>query len=282
MNSSEEQFEALSQQIEQREQLARRRAWLVTLIPIILAVLFLTYTIWQIAQAEKTLAVRTSELSDVEKEIIILHTQLPEAQAGLSQAQKNVAAAQTMEADSRVKYSNAQTELANVQATQVLVSQQLATANADMLTARGLAPYSCSLSPERLKEFYGTGGTRADMLDYLFILQKRNVPWNLHGFSIEDGFDSPNFALFVLKNFNLVPSDTQPDKKPWDILPPTSFPSDGDIVYYDSGYTMFYYNIGIDPVYGEPIPCVIGMTPLGIQVLRIDFAAQRGALQVFR
>ena len=55
METPEEQIESLARKIEQREKLTRRRAWLITLIPVIFAGLFLTYTIWQIAQAEQKL-----------------------------------------------------------------------------------------------------------------------------------------------------------------------------------------------------------------------------------
>lgn len=68
MNSSEEQLETLAQKIEQREQHARRRAWLVTSIPIIFAGLFLAYTIWQIS-------IKTTQLSVVETKMNAISAQ---------------------------------------------------------------------------------------------------------------------------------------------------------------------------------------------------------------
>ncbi len=281
MNSSEEQLEELARKIEQRQLITRRWVWLTTMIPIIFAVVFLVYTLWQINIAVQKRNQAVTALEQATLELATVEAKIPAAQATVTAAEATQVQLQVGLSQAQVALATSTAELANVQAA-------LATSNADMLTARGFTPYACSISPERLKEHaYGT--RQADVLNYLFSLQQKNVAWNPHGFSIADGFDSPNFALFVLQNATeppLVSPDIQRDTLPWNIitLPSTTSPKDGDIIYYESGYTMFYYNIGVDP---DPntmqyyIPCVIGMTPLGIQVLKVDFATQRGALQVF-
>jgi hypothetical protein len=49
-------------------------------------------------------------------------------------------------------------------------------------------------------------------------------------------------------------------------LPRRSKPLVGDVVFYQAGYTMFYYE------YRGGSPFVIGMTPLGVLALKPDFA----------
>jgi hypothetical protein len=47
-------------------------------------------------------------------------------------------------------------------------------------------------------------------------------------------------------------------------FPPASQPREGDLIFYDGGYVMFYFRASSGPF-------CIGMTPAGILSLRIDF-----------
>ncbi|MEK6754156.1 MAG: hypothetical protein AABZ00_17995 [Chloroflexota bacterium] len=271
MDSPEEQLESLSKKIEEREQLARRRAWFITLIPIVFAGLFLTYTIWQIAQAELKLAQKTSELAGVENEITVLRTQLPEAQATLGAMQ---AVTDKLQAD----LSQSESALATATA-------QLSETQKELDAARVFAQNSCPIDEMVLKEYTSNYTPQAQALLYLIGAQlDKKVPWNPGGFSETAGFDSPNFALYVLQNaipgFPLVSAEYQPGALPWNILQPTAAPQDGDIVYYQSGYTMFYYELPISYGAAEKMKCVIGMAPLGIISQQLGFAEYLGALKV--
>jgi hypothetical protein len=111
------------------------------------------------------------------------------------------------------------------------------------------------------------------------ILELRNdgVGWHLGGTSPRVGFDSPGFAAFVLRSFNVPLGDVQlgdsvaaTSQKLWENLPPASSPEVGDLVFYPAGYVLFYFTDR------QQQPFVIGMTPFGITALKPDFAQPRG------
>lgn len=264
MDTPEEKFESLARNIERRELLARQRAWLLSLVPLIFAGLLLAYTIWQVAgaklelaQAEAQLSNTSSQLDTVESNLTSLQSQLPTAQAALTQVGEQLTQSQSaLEA--------AQQELD-------LSQSALATAQADLAAARAFVRNACSINEETLKEFMSQETPAVEMLRFLLDLQGNDIHWNPGGFSLEEGFDSPDFALYALQNLGFL-AEYSPGTRLWNVLQPASRLQNGDIVYYDSGYTMFYYNLPVSYGSFETMDCVIGMTPLGIQAQLIDFA----------
>lgn len=259
MDSSEELLESLSRKIEERERLSRRRAWLLTSIPIIFAGLFLAYTIWQITQAEMKLDDTTNKLALIEQDYTDMQTQVPQAQTALVAARTEIAHANSSLATATAQVGEAMSELNRVQA---------------------FAEFGCRIDEMVLKEYTSDYTVQAQVLLYLQEIQYRDVPWNPGGFSELEGFDSPNFALHVLQMYNLASSDYLPGTRPWEFLPAASVPGNGDLIYYESGYTMFYYKLPVEYGGSETQECVIGMTPLRVRSLDISFANQRGVLKV--
>ncbi len=264
MDTPEEKFETLARNIERRELLARRRAWLLSLVPLVFAGLLLAYTVWQVAgaklelaQTEAQLSNTSSQLDTVESNLTSLQSQLPTAQAALTQVGE--------------QFTQSQAALETAQQELDLSQSALATAQADLDSARAFIRNACPINEEALKEFMSQETPAVQMLRFLLDLQRANVRWNPGGFSLEEGFDSPNFALYALQNFGFL-TDYSRGSRPWNILRPASRLMDGDIVYYDSGYTMFYYRLPVSYGSSETRECVIGMTPLGIQAQLIDFA----------
>jgi len=138
-------------------------------------------------------------------------------------------------------------------------------------TARKVHPVEGS----DLKELFSNAGRRAELLSAIYALQQRDVVWRVGGTSPKQGFDSPSFAIFVLENHSLVPkgSMSQIHHDVGDeqrllrtLLKTESSPSVGDVVFYATGLTMFYYKDRL----GRPF--VMGMTPVGILCLDPDFA----------
>lgn len=264
MDTPEEKFETLTRNIERRELLARRRAWLLSLVPLVFAGLLLAYTVWQVAgaklelaQTEAQLSNTSSQLDTVESNLTSLQSQLPTAQAALTQVGE--------------QFTQSQAALETAQQELDLSQSALATAQADLDSARAFIRNACPINEEALKEFMSQETPAVQMLRFLLDLQRADVRWNPGGFSREEGFDSPNFALYALQNFGFL-TDYGRGSRPWNILRPASRLMDGDIVYYDSGYTMFYYRLPVSYGSSETRECVIGMTPLGIQAQLIDFA----------
>lgn len=92
-----------------------------------------------------------------------------------------------------------------------------------------------------------------------------NPSWKLGGTSPESGFDSPSFAAYILiKKLNVLDISFGERYKMTDIIPATDDPRPGDLIFYDGGYAMFYMK-------DRGHPFCVGMTPLGIASLEIDF-----------
>lgn len=91
------------------------------------------------------------------------------------------------------------------------------------------------------------------------------VSWKLNGYSPETGFDSPGFAAWLLNKNEILRIEPSRRYRLPEMLPETDNPQIGDLIFYDSGYAMFYFR----DRYGHPF--CIGMTPLGIAALEINF-----------
>jgi len=96
-------------------------------------------------------------------------------------------------------------------------------------------------------------------------MKMEGVGWKLNGYSPEEGFDSPSFAAWLLNKNELLRIEPSQRYRLPEMLPETDNPRIGDLVFYDSGYAMFYFR----DRYGHPF--CIGMTPLGIAALEINF-----------
>ncbi len=96
-------------------------------------------------------------------------------------------------------------------------------------------------------------------------MKMEGIGWKLNGYSPEEGFDSPSFAAWLLNKNDLLRIEPSQRYRLPEMLPETDNPRIGDLVFYDSGYAMFYFR----DRYGHPF--CIGMTPLGIAALEINF-----------
>jgi len=96
-------------------------------------------------------------------------------------------------------------------------------------------------------------------------MKMEGIGWKLNGYSPEEGFDSPSFAAWLLNKNELLRIEPSQRYRLPEMLPETDNPRIGDLVFYDSGYAMFYFR----DRYGHPF--CIGMTPLGIAALEINF-----------
>jgi len=272
MTSPEEQLESLSHKIEQRELQTRRRVWLLSFVPLVFAGLFLVYTVWIIAKAEGRLKQTTMQLATVDTKMGILNTKVPEAQATL-------AAVKTAKAQLQTDFSQAQAALSQVQIDLATKTVELGLKEEIMNRSQFFEGTAC-IDEMVLKEYASDYTLQAQMFIFLLNMQQWGIPWNPDGFSETEGFDSPNFALYALQKNNLISSNYKPGTLPWNILPAISWPENGDIVYYKSGYTMFYFELPISYNNSTTRSCVIGMTPLGILVQKMEFAEWIGFLKV--
>jgi len=272
MEMQEEQWRALVRQAEQMEHKARRRAVVFSLIPIILAGLWLWFTGYQIQQANR-------QLADIQATTQAVQTQRDEAKAQLAQTQNQLDRTRTDLATTQRTLSNAQQTLSVTQDQLKKVEQDNETLQKQLdELKKGLDEVSKQLKlatdfskykfsgewPLALKSIDSAYARQGKILLDIERLQK--APWKLGGFSPEEGFDSPSFAAYVLGQNGLIKDSASNRYQLQKVLPRRSRPEVGDVVFYQAGYTMFFFK---DET-GDPF--VIGMTPLGVLALKPDFA----------
>jgi Skp family chaperone for outer membrane proteins len=128
-----------------------------------------------------------------------------------------------------------------------------------------------------LKVIFSRHPRPAQALERILAMKDQGVGWHLGGVDPSQGFDSPSFAAYILKELGVTGvavehGDTllATSRKLFDKLPPTDHPKVGDLVFYPAGYVLFYFEDQ------ERKPFVIGMTPVGIAALDPDFASPVG------
>jgi hypothetical protein len=252
-----DQLPALLERIERREKSARILAIVYSLAPVALTVVLVSYTSASVRNAQKQIDALKTEASTYTTQIDTLKKT---SEGYKSQSQS----AQGDAENSKSQVTELQTQLADAQkALSEAVSLSRAVRTLDYANAKEFA-----------SRFPGNESLVMDLLD----LRQRRIKWKHGGQTVQEGFDSPTFALYMLKQKRAtgVAGDSLSDASHslYDKLPPTTQPHNGDLVFYPAGYAMFYFT---DPREG---PFVLGMTPFGIAALKSDFAKPVGYRQV--
>jgi len=239
--TGERTFEDLLARIDRREQTARRRAILYTIVPVVMAAVLLGYTAHRIQSA-------TAQLQDLRRQA----------------------------AESRGQVARLETQITDLQA-------KLGETEARLKEATELGRYIHQIDFVDVKAFFSLYPQQAPVLERILELRQRGVKWHLGGQTPTEGFDSPSFAAFILRELNLPGGDVRPgenllatSRRLWDRLPPISQPRVGDLAFYPAGYVLFYF---LDQ---QRRPFVIGMTPFGITALNPDFAKVVGYRRIGR
>lgn len=96
------------------------------------------------------------------------------------------------------------------------------------------------------------------------LISEGNLNWKLGGDCVEDGFDSPSFASYLINKYSktVIPKDKVYDLDNY--LQRIEKPEVGDLIVYEHNYTMIYFE------YEEEQFC-IGMTPVGLSSLKLNF-----------
>jgi len=254
-----DQLPVLLERIERREKSARIRAILSSLLPVALTVVLLGYTASSLRNAQK-------QVDDLKTEATTYTTQIDTLKKN---AETYKTQSQSMQGDAEV-YKNQVIEL----------QAQLAETQKTLSEAVNLSRAVRTLDYVNAKELAGRfPGSESLLLD-LVDLRQRRIKWKPGGQSPQEGFDSPSFAMYILRQKRAAGIEVRPEslseasRSLYDKLPPTTQPRTGDLVFYPAGYAMFYF---ADPREG---PFVLGMTPFGITALKSDFAKPVGYRQV--
>src|SRR2546428_9231684 len=255
-----DQLPVLLECIERQEKSARIRHVLYSLPPVALTVLLLGYT--------------ASSVRNAQKQVDALKTEATTYTTQIDTLKKNTESyktqSQSLQGDAE-NYKNQVTELqAQLAETQKALSEAVNLSRAvrtiDYVNAKELA-----------SRFPGSESLLLDILE----LRQRRIKWKLGGQSPQEGFDSPSFAMYILRQKRASGIEPRPGVPPAqasrsldDRPPPITHRRTGALVFYPAGYAMFYF---ADPREG---PFVLGMTPFGITALKSDFAKPVGYRQV--
>jgi len=106
---------------------------------------------------------------------------------------------------------------------------------------------------------------QARILEEILRLREGQISWKIEGYSIEEGFDSPSFATYLLNNFSRTRIARNDRYNLKERLRSISEPQIGDLIFYERGFCMFYF---IDD---RNTPFCVGMTPAGILALNVEF-----------
>jgi hypothetical protein len=255
-----DQLPGLLERIERREKSARIHGILYSLLPVALTVILLGYTASSVRNAQKQVDALKTEATTYTTQIDTLkkNTETYKTQS------------QSLQGDTE-NYKNQVTEL------QAQLAETQKTLSEAVTLSRAVRPIDSANAKELASRFPGSESLLLDLLD----LRQRRIRWKVGGQSLQEGFDSPGFAMYFLRQkrasgIELRPGESLSDasRSLYDKLPPTTQPRNGDLVFYRAGYAMFYF---ADPREG---PFVLGMTPFGITALKSDFAKPVGYRQV--
>jgi hypothetical protein len=273
MDVPQDHINTLTESIDRYEQQARRRAWLSAIVPSIFGVLLLAYTIWQIQIYGDKLASVQQELTDTSHQLTTANVALQDASKQLEKAKADLISFQNKLDETTAELEKTRQELKDAQQQLQNTQEQLDQAEEDLKSTNAFIEYAFPVDVIWLK-----GGDldqyplQEEVLFDIDYLRYSGIGWNRNGTTEEEGFNSPGFASYVLQKYGLS-NGYGVEAEPWKYLKPVDTPAIGDLVYYDGGYTMFYYEYN-----GEPF--VIGMTPIGIVSLRPEFANILGYLHV--
>ncbi len=254
-----DQFPVLLERIERREQSVRIRAVLYSLLPVALTVALLGYT--------------ASSVRNAQKQVDALKTEATTYTTQIDTLKKNTETYKTQSQSVQGDAENYKNQVTELQAQ--LAEAQKALSEAVNLS-RAVRTIDYANAKELASRFPGSESLLLDILD----LRQRRLKWKLGGQSPQEGFDSPSFAMYVLRQKRVSGIEVRPEslseasRSLYDKLPPTPQPRTGDLVFYPAGYAMFYF---ADPREG---PFVLGMTPVGVTALKSDYAKPVGYRQV--
>ena len=245
MKESEKQLQSLIQRAELRERTARKRAIVYSLVPILLAATLLWFTRYRIIQYQK-------EAAQYQEEAVTYKNQAAEYQV-VAAGYKNQAAEYQKEA---AGYKKQVAEL----------KQSLDEIEKRLRQSTKFARHIRKVDWRMAKLLYSRYPRQAELFNAIRSMRDEGIGWELGGKSPEEGFDSPSFAAYVLAEMNLLEVPFSARYRLRELIKETKHPEVGDLIFYETGYTMFYFHF---KGYGRPF-CV-GMTPAGIVALEIEF-----------
>src|SRR5689334_18561720 len=204
-----DQLPVLLERIERREKSARSRGVLYSLLPVALTVVMLGYTASSVRNAQKQVDALKTEASTYTTQIDTLK----------KSAETYKTQSQSVQGDAE----NYKTQVTELQAQ--LADAQKALSEAASLS-RAVRPIDSATAKELASRFPGSESLLLDLVD----LRQRRIKWKLGGQTPQEGFDSPNFAMYILRQKRASGIEVRPEslseasRNLYDKLPPTTQP----------------------------------------------------------
>lgn len=270
MDVSQDHIDTLTKNLARYEQQVRRRAWLSAIVPSIFGLLLLGYTAWQIQVYGKELAGVQIELTKQSGELIAARSTLQAMNGQLDQTDQDLRKLQVTSTAAATSLESKQKQLDQLGGQLTQTTDDLREATDYLYDANAYAQYRIEVDPFASKDLFSAHETekQAQLLNYVLGLQLQSVHYDPTGFSKEEGFNSRNFTVYVMKQCGLISPDYQGDAGPESMLHvnKTGIPLLGDIVTdgLGSGFAMFYFDVD-----GQQF--LIGMTTQNILPLKPEF-----------
>ncbi|HEQ71580.1 MAG TPA: hypothetical protein ENN69_03745 [Spirochaetia bacterium] len=157
-----------------------------------------------------------------------------------------------------VQIGNATTELNNLQEQNAELKRQL---RESIVYAKHVRPMDWTYS----KHLASATPTIFSLFETIQKQQEQNVGWDARNLPPGQGFNSPGFAAYILKILGVSTPESATSNALSGFFPATETPQPGDLVFYESGFVMFYFETKTGDRF------CIGMTPVGIVSLDLYF-----------
>jgi hypothetical protein len=297
MIESEEQLKKMMEQAGERERRARRNALLYTLVPVALAIGLLVVTGWQVKKASQALADSLAQFAEKQAALSVVEAALTDTNKTLTSVRTDLTNTNNtlIAANQQITLTNEQKRAAQDELTQV---RETLTATTNKLNdtetqLKKLEKQVAELS-EQLKlakhfdDYYYHGDLMTDVyknawnMDYQGsarpgvgaladkIFDNLEIDFRINGTSFTEGVNSPTYVAMILGLMS-PPALSIDQGALMQFLPlQKKEPQVGDVVYYDDGLTLFYF----EDEQGQKL--VMGMTPFGVVALNYDFATPLG------
>jgi hypothetical protein len=275
MSTEERELENILENVNQRAQAAQKRAYIFTLIPIAIGLALIYITGQQVLRATQELNATEARLVNAQSSLTESEARNAELQTSLADTATKLETLQTQVTDLEAKISTYNTEIQNLQAEQERLENQKQELVSQVELLSNQVEESGVLRNKFfegdilvvLKDMSADFPAQTELLEEILTQQSSGSVWLAGGVGPSE-FDSPGFASYILTQKGLLSGSAEDlHYKLLNTLSSISSPEPGDIVFYEGGYTMFYFR---DPYTQENF--VIGMTTFGIVAMKFDFA----------
>lgn len=244
------EVEEILHQVEKKEKRARKLSLIFTFIPILTAAVLIYFTYSKVINAQK-------DLEQIEGELEVVEIELETAKETNELLSASI--------DSVKKELKVKTDSLDVIKGQMDLIEDFR----DHIVRFNWSDQKMFFSMTRNRDIQ-------NMFIEILKMKEKDVFWRIGGSNPEEGFDSPSFATYVMVLERILPQGGMSSRYNLkNRLRPISKERlrPGDILIYQTGYTMFYM-----PYRGQKV--VLGMTPAGIRAVELDFAQITGYYEI--